>query len=218
MMSPPANRVQVVDGSKAAAVVGAGRRAVSGQSASLRTRSTPNRALPPHASARTSGSTSSARRNASRLRFAARSRASVSLSGARTRRAASVGRSSLNDARIASASPLTSSSPTYRSDVPSRTAATSSSVVDVWVARNWVTGTTGTSASGPDVAVATELGLAPPDATGEPAAPGVPLAAWVDPLGWAATEGVGLGLDSEDDEDAPRSPNGPAATTATIAT
>ena len=54
-MSPPANRVHVVAGSKASAAAGAGRLAVSGQSARSSTRSTPNSAASPQASARTSG-------------------------------------------------------------------------------------------------------------------------------------------------------------------
>ena len=88
---------------------GAGSWAISDQSARSLTRSTPNRASSPQASARTPGVTASARRNARRLRWAAMSDVSVAASGASISRVASAGRSTPSSARIASASEATSS-------------------------------------------------------------------------------------------------------------
>ena len=110
MMSPPANRVHVAPASKAAPSAAAGSVAVSGQSAMSVTRPMPKSDLSPHASARTPGPTASARRNASRLRFFARSVVSALAEAASTSRDESDGLFAPTAARISSVSPDTSSS------------------------------------------------------------------------------------------------------------
>ena len=90
-MSPPATRVHEPAGSKAAASPGSF--AVRPHSSTVLTAPTPNSRRSPQSRVRTDRPTASARRKASRLRFAARSLASVAASGARTSRVASAGRS-----------------------------------------------------------------------------------------------------------------------------
>jgi hypothetical protein len=173
-MSPPANSVHAAAGSYVGAfAAAAGRSTWSGHASSVATRSTPNRAWRPHASARTDASTSPARRNARRSRFSARSPARVSASAARISRLASVGRATPRAARIGSASASTSSSASYRPLVPARTSCTSRSEVELNGVRNWVTGTTAVRAScgvGDGAAVGSAAGEAVAEAD-----PGGPL-------------------------------------------
>ena len=203
MMSPPATRVQLPAGSKAS--VARGSFAVRPHASIVSTAPTPNSSRSPQPRVRTDGSTTSARRNARRLRFAARSVESVAASGARTSRFASDGRSAPTATRIASASDSTSSSASYVLLVPARTAPTSSRPVRSSCVRKWVTGTIGMSTIGVDVGVGGAVG-----AIGDAEAGGTAAVALAPALGTWPIGVVGL-------DDGVSDPTSPPPTVRTMA-
>src|SRR3954454_4637948 len=162
-MSPPATIVHAVAGSYAGtAPSDTDSRARSGHASSVATRSTPNSDVPPHASARTDSSTSSARRNASAVRCFGRYARRATASSTVTSAVPMSPRSRPSAARIASASRSTSTSDVYV-PLPPSIARISDALTVVRPDRKLVTGTMATSAS---VCGAAGDALAPADAVG----------------------------------------------------
>src|SRR4051812_28524684 len=147
-MSPPAESVPADAGAYVGAPgVGPSNVATSGQSAREPTRPSPNSDLPPHATARTDGPTSSARRNPTRAGCPARLVASACAVGTVTRPSPRDPRSRPSAARIPSASRSTRTTD-ENGELPEASAAMSAGFVLVRADRNGTTGVIARSASG----------------------------------------------------------------------
>src|SRR3954469_16082177 len=209
-MSPPANSVHAEAGSYVG-TPGAGPSSVatSGQPAREPTRPSPNSDLPPQATARTDGPTSSARRNPMRAGWPARFVASACAVGTVTRRSPRDARSRRSAARIPSASRSTRTSDA-NGELPDASAAMSAGLVLVRADRNGTTGVIARSASGcgPEgVGAADGEGDSPPLpaglGVGDAPPAGAELAGW-DAVG-GAVDAEARAVRGDVDGDAPNS-------------